>query len=135
VRALLDTHSFLWFVGGDARLSASARQVIEDLGNEIFISTASLWEIAIKVNLGKLDLGAPYEQFIPAELQRQKIAVFPIEVPHLSEVAKLPLHHRDPFDRLIIAQALTEGMPIISVDEVLDDYGVQGIWKSSSGLS
>jgi PIN domain nuclease of toxin-antitoxin system len=135
VRALLDTHSFLWFVGGDARLSASARQVIEDLGNEIFISTASLWEIAIKVNLGKLDLGAPYEQFIPAELQRQKIAVFPIEVSHLSEVAKLPLHHRDPFDRLIIAQALTEGMPIISVDEVLDDYGVQRIWKSSSGLS
>jgi PIN domain nuclease of toxin-antitoxin system len=93
VRALLDTHSFLWFVGGDARLSAPARQAIEDLDNEIFISTASLWEIAIKVNLGKLDLGAPYEQFIPADLQRQKIAVFSIEVSHLSEVAKLPLHH------------------------------------------
>jgi len=132
VRALLDTHSFLWFVGGDARLSAPAQQTIEDLSNEIFISTASLWEIAIKVNLGKLDLGAPYEQFVPAELQRQKIAVFPIAVAHLSVVARLPLHHRDPFDRLIIAQALTEGMPVITVDEVFDDYGVQRIWRGRS---
>jgi PIN domain nuclease of toxin-antitoxin system len=132
VRALLDTHSFLWFVGGDARLSPAARQTIEDLDNEIFISIASLWEIAIKVNLGKLDLGAPYEQFIPAELQRQKIAVLPIEVPHLSVIAKLPLHHRDPFDRLIIAQALTVGMPIIAVDEAFDDYGVERIWRGDS---
>ncbi len=132
MRALLDTHSFLWFVGGDARLSTPARHTIEELGNEIFISTASLWEVAIKVNLGKLDLGAPYERFIPAELQRQKIAVLPIEVPHLSVVAKLPLHHRDPFDRLIIAQALAEGLPVITVDEVFDDYGVQRIWRGRS---
>lgn len=128
MRALLDTHSYLWFVGGDARLSAPARQTIEDLANEIFISPASLWEIAINVSLGKLSLGGPYEQFIPAELQRQKIAVVPIEVAHLAVVAQLPLHHRDPFDRLIIAQALTEGMPVISVDEAFDTYGVPRIW-------
>lgn len=128
MKALLDTHSFLWFLAGDTRLSAPARQTIEDLNNEIFISTASLWEIAIKVSLGKLNLGGPYEQFIPGELNRQRIEVLPIEVGHLSVVSKLPLHHRDPFDRLIIAQALTEGMPIISVDDVFDAYGVQRVW-------
>lgn len=128
MRALLDTHSFLWFIAGDAHLSALARQTIEDLDNEMFISTANLWEIAIQVSIGKLGLGGPYEQFIPQELKRQKMVVLPIEVAHLSVVSQLPLHHRDPFDRLIIAQALTEGMPIISVDEVFDAYGVQRVW-------
>jgi PIN domain nuclease of toxin-antitoxin system len=128
MRSVLDTHTFLWFVGGDARLSTAARQAIEDLDNEIVISTASLWEIAIKVKLGKLDLAAPYEQFIPVELQRQRISVLPIEVAHLSVVARLPLHHRDPFDRLIIAQALTEGMPVITADDVFGVYSVQCVW-------
>jgi PIN domain nuclease of toxin-antitoxin system len=128
MRALLDTHSFLWFLAGDSRLSESARQIVADLENEVLVSTASLWEIAIKVSIGKLRLARVYEEFIPEQIERQQIAVLGIDVAHLAAVSKLPLHHRDPFDRLIIAQALTERVPVISVDEVFDVYSVQRVW-------
>ena len=128
MKSLLDTHSFLWFIGGDARLSAPARQTIENVSNDLFLSAASLWEVSIKVSLGKLNLGAPFGELVPEELARQRIAVLPIEMAHLNAVATLPFHHRDPFDRLIVAQALTEKMPVIGVDESFDAYGVQRIW-------
>jgi PIN domain nuclease of toxin-antitoxin system len=127
-RALLDTHSFLWFIGGSERLSARARKLIEERENRILISVASLWEIAIKHGNGKLTLDRPFAELIPEQLERQQIGVLTIELHHLVELVRLPQHHRDPFDRLIAAQAIAEGIPVISVDPALDAYGVQRLW-------
>lgn len=126
--ALLDTHSFLWFITGSPRLSVRARALIESGENAIFVSAVSLWEIAIKSGLRKLTLDLPFDVLIPRELDRQQIGVLPIEVAHLAELTRLPLHHRDPFDRLLAAQALTDGFPIVSIDRALDPYGVERIW-------
>jgi PIN domain nuclease of toxin-antitoxin system len=128
VRALLDTHTFLWFLGGSLRLSPQARRIIEDRENSVSVSTASLWEIAIKTSIGKLKLERPFAELIPEQLEKQQIGVLAIELAHLATVAKLPLHHRDPFDRLIIAQAMAERLPVLSVDEVFDAYPVQRVW-------
>lgn len=127
-RALLDTHSFLWFISGNERLSRPARTLIEARENPMLVSMASLWEIAIKHGLGKLSLERPFVELIPEQLERQRIGVLGIEFTHLAELTRLPLHHRDPFDRLLVAQARAEGLPIISVDDALDAYGVQRIW-------
>ncbi len=127
-RALLDTHSFLWFISGNERLSRPARTLIEARENPMLVSMASLWEIAIKHDLGKLSLERPFVELIPEQLERQRIGVLGIELPHLAELTRLPLHHRDPFDRLLVAQARAEGLPIVSVDGALDVYGVQRIW-------
>lgn len=127
-RALLDTHSFLWFIGGSDRLSSHARELIEARDNAILISAASLWEIAIKHGLGKLELGRPFSQLIPEQLDRQRIDILAIDVEHLTQLTRLPMHHRDPFDRLIAAQALAEDLSVISVDPALDPYGVRRIW-------
>jgi PIN domain nuclease of toxin-antitoxin system len=118
-RALLDTHSFLRFIGGNERLSRRARALIESRDNPMFVSAGSLWEVAIKHGLGKLALDRPF-----AEL----IAVLGVELAHLAEFVRLPLHHRDPFDRLIVAQARVESLPVISVDRAFDAYGVERIW-------
>ena len=126
--ALLDTHAFIWFIGGSERLSPRARALIEARENPMFVSVASLWEIAIKNGIGKLDLDRPFAQLIPEQLERQQIEVLGIQVSHLAELIHLPQHHRDPFDRLIAAQAIVEGLPIISTDPVLDAYGVQRLW-------
>ena len=128
MRYLLDTHALIWFLGGDPQLSAHARQLIEDEENELFISVASLWEIAIKVSLGKLSLGAPFETLFPAQLESNSIAVLSITIDHLHTVRVLPFHHRDPFDRLIIAQAQAEAMPVISTDAVFDSYSIPREW-------
>jgi PIN domain nuclease of toxin-antitoxin system len=128
MRALLDTHVFVWFIGGEERLSRAARELVQDRENEILISVASLWEIAIKHSLGKLDLERPFAELIPEQLDRQGLGVLSLELKHLAEVDRLPFHHRDPFDRVIAAQALSEGIPVISVDAALDPYGVSRIW-------
>ena len=127
-RALLDTHSFLWFISGSERLSRTARTLIEDPANPMLVRMASLREIAIKHGLGKLSLERPFVELIPEQLERQRIGVPGIEFPHLAEVARLPLHHRDPFDRLIVAQARAEGLPVVGADDALDAYGVRRIW-------
>jgi PIN domain nuclease of toxin-antitoxin system len=127
-RTLLDTHTFLWFITGNERLSGRAREVLADREGAMLISVASLWEIAIKYGLGKLTLDRPFQALIPGELERQRIGTLGISPDHLSELVRLPLHHRDPFDRLIVAQALSEGVPVISVDPAFDPYGVQRIW-------
>jgi PIN domain nuclease of toxin-antitoxin system len=128
MRALLDTHSFPWFIGGSERLSQRARELIEARQNVLMVSIASLWEIAIKHSLGKLELERPFAELIPAELHRQQIRVLGVELAHLTELVRLPLHHRDPFDRLIVAQARAENLPLISVDEALDRYEVERLW-------
>lgn len=127
-RALVDTHAFLWFISGSERLSLPARTLMEDRENSLVISVVSLWEIAIKYGLGKLTLGRPFEDLIPEQLHRQQIGTLGIELPHLVQVIGLPLHHRDPFDRLLVAQSLAEALPIVSADPALDAYGVERIW-------
>lgn len=128
MRYLLDTHGLIWFIGGDARLSAHARRLIEDERSELFVSIASLWEMAIKFSIGKLELGLPFGDLFPEQLARNSIGLLGITVEHLRGVSDLPLHHRDPFDRLIIAQSQIEQLPVISIDAALDAYGVRREW-------
>lgn len=128
MKYLLDTHSLIWFIGGDAQLSSRARQLMEDKENELLVSIASLWEMAIKVSLGKLTLQRPFEELFPSQLNRNSIEILGVAIEHLQTVCTLPFHHRDPFDRLIIAQAQVENMPIISVDILFDNYAVKREW-------
>ena len=128
MRLLLDTHTFLWYIQGDPRTSARARQLIEDPANQIFLSIASLWEIAIKVALGKLALNERFDLLIPREIKDGGFLTLAIDVPHTIVVSTLPHHHRDPFDRMLIAQAMAEGMPIVGADPAFDAYGVTRLW-------
>jgi PIN domain nuclease of toxin-antitoxin system len=131
MRLLLDSHTFIWFVSDDPRLSRHARALIEDASNERLLSAASHWEIAIKLSLRKLTFTDPFDVFMPRELAANQIRLLPIELPHSIQVAALPFppsNHRDPFDRLIVAQAIVEGLPVLSADKRLDDYGVIRLW-------
>jgi PIN domain nuclease of toxin-antitoxin system len=128
VNLLLDTHALLWFLDNDRLLSATAKGLIEDPLNRKFVSLATCWEIAIKVGLRKLDLGEPATTFLPRELASNHFDLLGIELYHATFVESLPLHHRDPFDRLLVAQAIIEAIPIISVDVALDPYGVRRLW-------
>ena len=125
---LLDTHSFLWFWWDDPQLSETAKQAICDATNRKLISTVSCWEIAIKVSLKKLDLGVPYRGFIHEHMVRNNFELLQITDEHLAMLVDLPFHHKDPFDRLLIAQALYEQIPIVSIDPQLDAYSVTRIW-------
>jgi PIN domain nuclease of toxin-antitoxin system len=127
MQLLLDTHALLWFVGGDSRLVEIARSLIADEANEIYVSVASVWEMAIKHRLGKLQLGESIDAFLARELR--KYDVLPISVAHAVKTAALDLHHRDPFDRLLAAQSLSEDLPLVSADPVFDGYGVRRIWN------
>jgi PIN domain nuclease of toxin-antitoxin system len=113
---------------GNANLSANARVLIEDLSNEKFLSVASLWEIAIKVSIGKLALSAPFETLIPEQLSVNGFELVRLEVTHAAALIKLPFHHRDPFDRLLIAQATVEQMQIVSIDSTFDAYQIPRLW-------
>lgn len=125
---LLDTHTFLWYIGNDPQLSVNAQALINDANNDIFLSVGSLWEIAIKLSLGKLSLTQPFETFIPQQLGINSISLLSITVDHAVKVSALPFHHRDPFDRLLVAQALVSDMPIVGADAVFDAYGVRRLW-------
>jgi PIN domain nuclease of toxin-antitoxin system len=126
VKQLLDTHTFLWFVMGNPKISAELRSQIEN--NENYLSIVSVWEIAIKYGIGKLNLGLPFDEFIDRQIIPNGIQLLNIELQHLKIIASLPLHHRDPFDRLLIAQAQFENIPILSVDIAFDAYSIQRIW-------
>jgi PIN domain nuclease of toxin-antitoxin system len=128
VRLLLDTHAFLWWVDGGARLSRKARAAIADPKHACLVSLASCWEIAVKLSLGKLKLAAPVERFLPEQLAANGFTPLPIDLRHVARVAELPFHHRDPFDRLLIAQALAEALAVVSADAVFLKYGVKRIW-------
>lgn len=127
MRFLIDTHTFLWFVNDSPKLSTNAKSLMES-DNDLWVSIASLWEIAIKVNIGKLTLPNNYENFIPEQLALNDIETLPIKMAHLATYTTLPLHHRDPYDRLLIAQAMTEKVSIISADVAFDSYFVSRIW-------
>ena len=128
MKYLLDTHTLLWFLKGDKKLSDGARQLIDNPHNVKFLSIASLWEIAIKVSLGKLVLDKSFERLFPEQLHFNRIQILDITVDSLIKLTTLPFHHRDPFDRLIIAQALVEGLPIIGADAAFDAYGISREW-------
>lgn len=127
MRLLLDTHAFLWFIDDNPRLSAKAKLLIES-DADLLLSAASLWEIAIKVSLGKLTLAHPFDVFLPEQLTKNAVEILPISLAHLGAVAALPFRHRDPFDRLLAAQASVEGTPIVSADPVFDAYPVRRLW-------
>jgi PIN domain nuclease of toxin-antitoxin system len=125
---LLDTHTLLWFLWDDPQLTATAKALIEDPTNRKLVSIGSCWEIAIKTGLGKLSLGEPSASFLSREIARNNFDLLPITLSHATAVEPLPLYHRDPFDRLLVAQALIEHLPIVSADPALDPYGVTRLW-------
>jgi PIN domain nuclease of toxin-antitoxin system len=128
MRVLLDSQAFLWFVMGDSRISAAAKAQIEDPAFEKLISPSSYWEIAIKVSVGKLSLTEPFDVLIPREIHNGGFVILPISIGHAASVVTLPYHHRDPFDRMLIAQAIVEKISVVSSDGQFDAYGVNRIW-------
>jgi PIN domain nuclease of toxin-antitoxin system len=128
MRLLLDTCTFLWIVGGDKALSRRARDAFEHPGNEVFLSAASAWEIAVKHRLGKLPLPAPPEEFVPAQRASHGIAALPVDEDAALQVAKLPDLHRDPFDRMLVAQAIVGGLVLATPDEPIRRYPVRTLW-------
>jgi len=128
MKFLLDTSTFLWFIGNSPELSDQARQLLKAGGNQLYLSIASVWEMAIKVSVGKLTLARPLTVFIPEQLAANRIELLPMGIAHLGLVSQFPLHHKDPFDRLLAAQSLVEQMPIVSSDPQFDLYGVQRLW-------
>ena len=125
---LLDTHAMLWFWWADLRLSSTARSLIEDADNRKLVSVASCWEIAVKVGLKKLDIGESSRLFLPREIARNHFELLPIGLDHATAVEGLAMHHRDPFDRLLIAQAMVEGLSLVSADGVFDQYDISRLW-------
>ena len=128
MNVLLDTHAFLWLISGDERLSETARNTFLDPDNRIFFSAASMWEICIKISLGKLSLKRGWLKAIQEELQSNAIHWLPIEIGHCDKLSKLPFHHRDPFDRMLIAQALVEKMRLLSRDNRFSAYPIKRVW-------
>ncbi|MGA7499962.1 MAG: type II toxin-antitoxin system VapC family toxin [Isosphaeraceae bacterium] len=130
MRLLLDTHSMYWYIEDDPQLSGRARTLIQDASNEILVSPASYWEIAIKISIGKWRLNRPYEEFIDIGLNQYGFQVLPILPTHTARLIGLPFPqgHRDPFNRLLVAQVLVEQIPIVSADSPLDAYGVTRLW-------
>ncbi len=126
---LLVNSAFLWFVTGDRKLSTLARRVLEVSEDDVYLSMASIWELAIKANLGRgLELPQPFQEFVDVELQAERIKILNIRLEHIKRVASMPLHHRDPFDRLLIAQSQVENIPVITSDVAFDSYEIQRVW-------
>lgn len=128
MKTLLDTHALLWLITGDERLSETAKKSFLDQENSLFFSAASLWEICLKKSLGKLSLKSGWLKAIQDEMKVNAIQWLAVEILHCAELAKLPFHHRDPFDRMLIAQAMVEDMLLLSRDSRLSDYEITRIW-------
>ena len=127
MRVLLDTHAFLWWANDDPHLSAAARQAIAAAADAC-LSIASCWEIAIKVGRGRLTLPKPIERFVPEHLGLNRVELLHIDLEDVARVVSLPCHHRDPFDRMLVAQALNDELTIVSADPIFKKYGVKRIW-------
>ena len=128
MRVLLDTHAFLWWVADSPKLSADARELIANEQNEPIFSVVSAWEIAIKASVGKLELPQPPEKFVAEQISRNALDVLPIHLRHALGIHGLPDHHRDLFDRLLIAQAVVENFAILTADPLVTKYPIQTIW-------
>jgi PIN domain nuclease of toxin-antitoxin system len=128
MKLLLDTHALLWMEDDPTRLSLTAFTLLKDPANALLLSTATLWEVAIKVSVGKLKLSKPYPLFVTQALLKLPATRLRMKIEHGTMLSTLPLHHRDPFDRMLVAQALVEQMPIVSIDTRFDAYGVDRRW-------
>lgn len=128
MQLLLDTHALLWWINDAESLSAKARKAISNADNDCFFSLASCWEMSIKCSIGKLTLAQPLDQFIPDQLFRNGIRLLPIDFRHIAKVATLPFLHRDPFDRLLVAQASSEKMTLVTADATIARYDVKCLW-------
>jgi PIN domain nuclease of toxin-antitoxin system len=128
MRLLLDTHTLIWFFAGDSQLSATARILIEDEDNHKMVSIASIWEMAIKESKGLLNLSVPFEEYIAQRLSLEDFNLLNINLYHLNAIVTMPFHHKDPFDRLLIAQSMVERIPILSKDSAFDVYSINRIW-------
>lgn len=122
---LLDTHVLLWALAGDKRMRPAARRVIEDTANTVYVSAATAWEIAIKAGLGRVRIPPNVAKWFPDELERSQFLALPITIPHALAVERLPRHHDDPFDRLLVAQAKTESLTLVTHDRNLRRYDVK----------
>lgn len=128
MKILLDTHAFLWAISDDGRLSMTVRDAVIDPSNEVFVSAASSWEISIKYGLGKLSLPSPPDRYLPAQRSRAGLELLAIGEPEVCRVHQLPSVHRDPFDRLLVAQANCYGMLLATDDAIMDRYPVGVLW-------
>ena len=128
MRVLLDTHTFLWWAEDSPKLSARARRTIANTKSECLVSHVCAWEMAVNVSIGKLRVPGSVATFFPAELQTHGFTVLPIGFRAIARIEALPHHHRDPFDRLLIAQALEERLPVVTADPMFRKYGVKRIW-------
>lgn len=128
MRHLLDAHSLIWALDDPSKLGSRARAVLEEPTNELVISVGTIWELSIKVGLRKLSLSLPYRQWIERAVADLCLTVSPITLEVTERQMALPFHHRDPFDRLLVAQCLLERIPIVSADAVFDEYGVTRLW-------
>jgi PIN domain nuclease of toxin-antitoxin system len=128
MRLLLDTHAFLWAVGEPRKISARAATALRTSANELHLSAASVWEMAIKRSLGKLETDMPLDDLVAQGREKIQLRLLDMTAAHAVSVEALPFHHKDPFDRLLIAQALWEGMTIVGADGRFDRYGVKRVW-------
>ncbi len=128
MKVLFDTHAFLWIISDDARLSRVVREIFTAPENEILLSAASVWEVLVKADAGKLPIKKPVARYLLSQLRKTSTSVLPILLSHVVRLEGLPLLHRDPFDRIIVAQALTEKIPIVSADSKLRLYPVEVLW-------
>ena len=128
MKYLLDAHTFLWATSDDRRLSGTASEIFTNRSNELFLSAAGVWEVMIKAQIGKLPLPLPVASYLKRQLALNRIQVLPIGFEHIVRIEQLPLHHRDPFDRILVAQSIEEKMPIVSADPVLRRYPVKVVW-------
>ena len=125
---LIDTHALLWFVDQDHLLSAVALSTIRDTNNDLLLSAGAIWELSIKVGLGRLKLAGTFREWIDRVIAELELRVLPITVEHAAVQSSLPRHHGDPFDRLLVAQALVESLPIVTADVAFDACGVRRLW-------
>lgn len=128
MKLLLDTHTFIWFVYNAPELPDKTRELLEDDSTELNLSLASVWEMAIKVSIGKLQLAEKVTDLVTNQMTKDEIELLSITLPHLDLIETLPLHHKDPFDRLLITQSQVENIAIVSIDAAFDSYGVNRIW-------
>ena len=135
MKYLIDSQALIWYVDQDHLLSAAAHAAITDPSNDLLLSMASMWEIGIKVGLKKLTLSMPYREWMEKAIADLGINVLPITVEYVDVQSGLPPHHRDPFERLLVAQAIVEKMPIISTDIILDRYGIARLWSDPPGAT
>ncbi|HET6883399.1 MAG TPA: type II toxin-antitoxin system VapC family toxin [Pirellulales bacterium] len=128
MRLLVDAHCLIWAVDDPAKLTRAASVALGDAANELLIGAGTMWELSIKTGLGKLALSSPFRQWMEQAIADLDLTVTPISLEHCHVQASLPFHHRDPFDRLLAAQSLTEGVQVVSADAIFDQYGVGRIW-------